>query len=95
MLEVEAERRELINAEARTREYMTEEALEGETRRREEEEVRIGVVTEALERAAKEVKQREVKEALRRAEKGERLEVHWLAAEQQIKALDRMEAKHL
>ena len=47
-LEAKAERRGIIKAEARTREEMAEEALEGETRRREEAEVRIRVATEAL-----------------------------------------------
>ena len=47
---------------------MAEEALEGETRRREKAEVQIGVATEALERAADEAERREVEEALRRAD---------------------------
>ena len=52
MLEDEAERRGVLKAEARTGEEMAEEALEGETRGREEAEARLGVATEALERAA-------------------------------------------
>ena len=45
---------------------MAKEALEVENMRREEAEVRIGVATEALDRAAGESKQREVGEALMR-----------------------------
>ena len=45
---------------------MAEDSLQGDTRRREEAEARLGVATEALERAAKEAKWREVKDALRR-----------------------------
>ena len=74
-LEAEAGRKGIIKTEARTKEEMAEEALEGETRRREEAEARIRVAAEALERAAEESKRREVKEALRRAEEGERSEV--------------------
>ena len=48
-----------------------------------------------LERVAEDAERREVKEALRREEEGERLEVQRLAAERQIEALDRMEAKRL
>ena len=67
---------------------MAEEALEGETRRREEAEARIGVVTEALEGAAEEAERREVEEALRRAEERERSEVQRLAAEQRIEGVE-------
>ena len=51
-LESNAERRWIIKAEARTGDEMAEEALEWETRRREEAEARPQVATEALERAA-------------------------------------------
>ena len=82
---------------------MAEEALEGDTRKREEVEARLGVATEVLERAAEEAERREAEEDLRReakedlsrVEEGERLEVQRLAAERQIKSLDSMEAKHL
>ena len=72
---------------------MAEEALEGETRRREEAEARLGVATVALEKAAEEVERREVEEAPRRAEEGERSEVQRLAAERRIEDLERMEAE--
>ena len=62
-------------------EEISEEALEGETRRREEVEARIRVVMETLERAAEEAEHREVEEALGRAEEGKRSYVHRLAAE--------------
>ena len=42
---------------------------------------------EEMERAAKEAERREVKEVLRRAEKGERLEVHQIAVEWRIESL--------
>ena len=47
---------------------MEEESLEGDTRRREEAEVRLGVAAEALERAADEAGRRAVKEDLIRSE---------------------------
>ena len=47
-LEAEVERRGIIEDEARYREGMAEEALEGETRRVEEFDARLGVATEAL-----------------------------------------------
>ena len=72
-MEAKADRREIKEAEARTGEEMTEEALEGATRRREEAEARLGVATNTPERLAKEAERREVKEAQRRAEEGERL----------------------
>ena len=49
-MEAEAERTGIIEAETKTGEEMAEEALERETRRR--EEVRLRVATETLERAA-------------------------------------------
>ena len=70
VLEAEAERRGKIEAEARTVEEMEEEDLEGGTMRSEEVEVRLGVMTEVLERSDDETKWREVKEALGRAEEG-------------------------
>ena len=54
----EVESRVIIEAEARTREEMAEEALEGETRRRDEVEAHIALVTEACQRAAEEAEQR-------------------------------------
>ena len=42
-------------------EDMTEEALERETRRREEAEDQLGVETEALDRTTKEAKRRDAK----------------------------------
>ena len=59
-LEVEAERRGIIEAEVITGDEMAEEELERETRRREEAGARIGVAKEALERAAEEAKWREI-----------------------------------
>ena len=44
-LDAEGERRAIIKAKMRTREEKAEEALEGDTRRREEAEARLGVVT--------------------------------------------------
>ena len=52
VLEAEAERRGIIKAYASTGRDIAEKDLEGETRRREEAEARIGVATEALERTA-------------------------------------------
>ena len=52
VLEAEAERRGIIKAYESTGRDMAEKDLEGETRRREEAEARIGVATEALERTA-------------------------------------------
>ena len=60
----------VIEAEKRTREDIAKEALEGETRRREEAETRLGVATEALKLEAEEAKQRYTEEALRRLEEG-------------------------
>ena len=51
---------------------MSEEALEGETRRREEVEARLGVAMEDMDRAVKEDEWREVEEAMMRVEEGER-----------------------
>ena len=71
-MQAEAERKGTIEAEARTGEYMAEEALEEDTRSREEAEAWLGVATEELDRAADDSAWREVEEALRRAEEGER-----------------------
>ena len=49
-IDYEVKRRGLIYSEIRTGEYMAEESLEGETRRREEAEARLGVAAEALGR---------------------------------------------
>ena len=53
-MEAEAERRDITKAESRTGEEMAEEALEGETTRREEAKSRLGVATDELEREAEE-----------------------------------------
>ena len=60
---------------------MAKDALEGETMRKEETESRIGVATEALERADEEAKRRDIEEVLMRAEEEERLEFQRLAAD--------------
>ena len=70
---------------------MTEEALEGETRKRDEAETRLGVATEVLERAADEAEWKEVKDALRTVEEGERSKFQQLMAEQRIKSLKMIE----
>ena len=44
-LEAEVERRGIIEADVRTGDEMAEDSLEGETRRREEAEVWLGVST--------------------------------------------------
>ena len=71
-LESKAERRGTIEADVRTGMEMAEKSLEGDTRRSKEAEARIGVTTEAVERAAKEAKLREVEEAPGRMEEGKR-----------------------
>ena len=86
-LEVEAERRVIIESDVRTREEMAEEALEGETKRRADVKVRLGVVTKALERAE------EGAEGM--VEEGEWSEVQRLVAEWRIEALERMEDERL
>ena len=70
---------------------MKEEALEGETRKRDEAETRLGVATEVLERAADEAEWKEVKDALRTVEEGERSKFQQLMAEQRIKSLKMIE----
>ena len=76
LLKIAANQRLLPNPAG---EDMAEDALEGETRRREEAEARLGLTTEALERAANESKWRDAEEALRKAEEEYQSEVQRLA----------------
>ena len=94
-LEADAEMRGIIEAKERTREEIAEEALEGETRKREKAEAQLGVAMEALTRAAEEAEQREVEEAMIREEEGERSEVQRIAVEWRIEDLKRIVAKSL